>query len=665
MGMVKNSLMVIFLLTSILQVSLASQLRANPLLKNGVTMVGPGNPHRMLTIKVWLKFGNQSSFNQLAYELYDPHHTHYQQFLQTEQFNTRYAPTEIAVDKVKQYLSIQGLKITQVDPNHHYIAATGSIAQLSKIFHVQINNYRYKQSIGFANATLPVVDHSITQWVSGISGLSNIPRIQPMLKQLPTGLALGVKPSNVELVCGLAGNLSANLVDSLGTILVPNMNFKGFLPCSGYTGQELIQTLNSDIPGIDGSGQSIVIIDAFGSSTILEDVNSYSQANGLPLLTADNFMIATPQGTPTCDPNVSDCDGWALETTLDVEAVHTIAPGAKIILVLGDDNNLIPDLVSDVVRLAPQSLGFSNAYVISNSWGITPEFNTSAMESIFQAGAIKGLSFNFASGDTGDNSPSSSQSVDYPASSTWVTAVGGSSLFSEGNTNYLFETGWGSYSSLNYTCTHVQNNQCQSYQASVEPYAFYVGSGGGISIYYPAQPQQQAAISHLYAGGYRVVGTPPLYSTNPLVTFRALPDIAMVADPFTGLNIIFSSGGEQQSVTIGGTSLSTPLFTATLALVNQQRALLNKSALGLAATYLYNLPTGALNIINNPHGIGNPLLSIPNPNVFQLFSQTVEGNLIGHTFNQDTSLTLGQPWGDIVGVGSPNIPNFVSVLGQI
>src|SRR6185312_4101921 len=154
--------------------------------------------------------------------------------------------------------------------------------------------------------------------------------------------------------------------------------------------------------------------------------------------------------------------------------------------------------------------GFANAYVVSDSWGGTEGSYATAMETTLETAAASGISVDFSTGDCGDGTyhsswpctASGSANVEYPASSAYSTAVGGTSVFVDNNWNYAFESLWGSY------------------------YAghFYGGTTGGISQFY-GPVTWQSSISGFTAGGYNA-GTVGDYN------MRALPDIAMLADPY-------------------------------------------------------------------------------------------------------------------------------------
>ena len=335
--------------------------------------------------------------------------------------------------------------------------------------------------------------------------------------------------------------------------------------------------------------------------------------------------------------------------------LHTIAPGAKTVLVLAQADTDLDGAIIDVVSTLTTSNytigGFTNAYVVSNSWGYSEtEGPSPGTETSLEKAAAFGISFDFSSMDCGDGTYSSSwtctaegahPTVQYPASSSYTTAVGGSSLFVDNNWNYSFEALWGSY-----------------YDG-----AFYAGSTGGISqLYGPVA--WQGSINSFTAGGY-TAGTVGSYNK------RAVPDVAMLADPYTGLTI-YENGN---IFVYGGTSLSCPLFSGTVTLLNQARTLLNggtPNPIGQVAPYLYMnnsaLRNGqALNLIAPPHSIIDGAVLPPNGAPLSAFSIYDSSYNYVLTFGWDSSLTIApenQFWNDGVGVGSPNLPNFLTLMAQ-
>ncbi|MFL5628768.1 MAG: hypothetical protein ACJ788_24570, partial [Ktedonobacteraceae bacterium] len=202
------------------------------------------------------------------------------------------------------------------------------------------------------------------------------------------------------------------------------------------------------ISGYDGSGQTVAIIDAYAAPTIVQDVNQWSINRGLPTMKPGQFSQVVAPGTYRHPERglKQDPQGWYGEETLDVEAVHGMAPAANIVYV-GSPNNF-QDLDAALNHVVDRHL----AQIVTNSYG----FNTEALpsgyikplEDTILQGVSEGIGIYFSSGDNSDESlVTGSRTTDWPASSPFVTAVGGTSLAVGASNKYLFETGWGSTTS--------------------------------------------------------------------------------------------------------------------------------------------------------------------------------------------------------------------------
>ncbi|WP_133139368.1 protease pro-enzyme activation domain-containing protein [Legionella genomosp. 1] len=602
--------------------------------------LGPFNQENRLSFTLWLKLRNQTQLDQIVKTIYDPQSPAFQQFLNADEVKRDYLPDENMIRAVTSYFKHQGM---QVEPLYSNLKITGTAGQIEQIFHIKLNNYRYRNKIFYGNDQAPLIPQKIAAHVAGVSGLSNIPYASPKRRFKPKDVNIDTthwQPEEIKL-----------LWDSFTPAALPTTT-----SLQGVSGSHLrtVYQLNQIPPvngvAIDGANQTIVIIDGCGNSTpnqILNHVNHYNTENSLPQLNASNFAVVKPDGSPYTGP-CANPNGWDGEIILDIDASHTIAPAANIVLVMTDDvnNAEVAHALTTITSNQFSIGGFSNAYVVSNSWDNDVEHPFEMLEAILQLSAAQGLSVNFAAGDCGDQTYASSwpctimgaePSVQYPVSSAFVTAVSGTSLFVDQFWNYAFETGWG---------TRVNGS-------------FYSGSMGGVSRYRSA-PAWQSVISNFIVGGY------PQGTNNK----RALPDIAMLGDLYTGL-LTYSDGCNP--CWDGGASLATPLFSGTVTLVNQARAALAGGAhpLGLAAPYFYVynaslLQNKAINLITPPHLVisgATPINGGP-VSAFKLhdpyFNQEIG-------FNWDSSLTIveNQFWNDVVGVGSPNIPNFVQMMARM
>jgi subtilisin-like proprotein convertase family protein len=271
-----------------------------------------------------------------------------------------------------------------------------------------------------------------------------------------------------------------------------------------------------------GAGQTIAIIDAYDYPTAYNDLQTFSSTFNLPGLEAWSaggntgpwFRRVAQDGStnyPPTDP-AGPGNSWAIESSLDIEWAHAMAPEANIILVEATDNGF-DNLVQSAANWARNAPGVS---VVSMSFGSTEFSSQNQFDSYFTTPAgHQGVTFFASTGDDG-------QPGGYPAYSPNVVGVGGTSLFLNGN-NYSSESGWN-------------------------------GSGGGISLY-ESKPAYQSAVTQS-------------------ATKRTSPDVSMVADPATGVAVYdswdFSAANGWFNV--GGTSLATPLWAGLMAVTDQLRA---------------------------------------------------------------------------------------------
>lgn len=419
---------------------------------------------------------------------------------------------------------------------------------------------------------------------------------------------------------------------------------------------------------LDGTGQTIVIVDAFGSNTIVNDANIFSQLNGLPLLTSSNFQIVDANGSATCTAT-NGCIGgnWQYETTLDVEWAHAIAPGANIVLVLASDNSFTN---LDIANLFAIQNGFGN--VISNSFGI-PEIVLAQLDpselvvenGISEIAAALGISQQISTGDSGDNLivdsadfGINSVSPGANSDSPFVTAVGGTSTFLDSKHNIKLQTGWG----LNET--RIADPTPNPPTIPPLEFGFLEGSGGGKALFY-AKPKYQKHVKG---------------------KFRQTPDISMDADPETGVEIIVTpdsvSGDPAYVEVFGGTSLSSPMFTAFWSIANQAAG---AGPIGQAAPILYELDDDAINDVNLTRtdtllNVAGVILNPPAPPLFEspaalvqplentklfvsaIFQSAVSTRWDIFTFGTDSSLTTGPGWDNVTGLGTPNGEKFIDAV---
>jgi subtilase family serine protease len=226
---------------------------------------------------------------------------------------------------------------------------------------------------------------------------------RPLNTVLPSGLFFEAHPFRPpQTVTFTGGGHTATYTGNRYGADITNTAM-GHLPPQGYQPSELRTAYGLNAvygAGLTGAGQTIVIVDAYGSSTITQDARVFSATYHLPDLTPANFQIVKAPGISHNPHGVAR--SWDVETTLDVEWSHAIAPGANIALVLATDHTSLEEAINYAVV---HHLG----NVISNSWG-----NFEALEHrgrfivdnrILEMAAAQGIDVNFSTGDFGDNSP--------------------------------------------------------------------------------------------------------------------------------------------------------------------------------------------------------------------------------------------------------------------
>lgn len=334
------------------------------------------------------------------------------------------------------------------------------------------------------------------------------------------------------------------LGDPIATPLAGSASANGFTPAQlkqAY-GFDQISFDGGTIQG-DGTGQTIAIVTAYHTPTIASDLLSFSTHFGLPL--APSFTQVAQDGStnyPGQDPAGVGTNNWHLETALDVQWAHAMAPGASILLVEANSPSFT-DLTA-AVTWAKNQPGVS---VVSLSWG-AGEFPSQPTYDTFFTTPIghAGVSFVAASGDSG--SPGM-----YPAFSPNVLSVGGTTLTLNAAGYIQTETGWS-------------------------------GSGGGISQY-SAQPS--------YQNGF----------VTQSATKRTGPDVAFVANQSTGVPVYdtYNNSPATPWTKIGGTSFGAPVWSALVAIANQGRALAGLPVLdspGLLSK-IYSMPASNFNDITS------------------------------------------------------------------
>jgi subtilase family serine protease len=548
---------------------------------------------------------------KLQQAIYTPGAPEYHQFLTAEQFAARFAPSDADVANVIAALKKYGLSAARATATT--LKVTGTAPDLERAFSTTLHTYEIPARgnlSGYtyhAPATRIAVPAEMSSAVAAVFGLDNRPAFHSNAKRAPA-----------KLHAAPGASTAAKTGDPLGALTVTDF-------AAGYDVDPLYSA------GMTGSGHTLGIITlaAFTPS----DAYTYWAALGLNVL-PNRIAVVNIDGGPGAPSDLAGSD----ETTLDVEQSGGIAPQAKIIVYQGPNTN------QAFVDLFAAAIEDNKADSLSISWGSWEWFNnldngpvidplhggtvatTQAIHELLLRASIQGQSTFAASGDGGaydavdtltcptpysptvTSSCSATLSVDYPASDSLITAAGGTTL--AGHQSYCLnaactapydqvqipqESVWG-WDYLNGLCARLgapNPSDCGTFPA---------GSGGGVSVFFPAPPYQaRVPGTQLSQPGQAFFLQPYglLFDLPSNFAGRNVPDISFNADPETGYVIVYTSSVTGLSVIsfYGGTSFVAPQLNGVTALLDQyvgkRVGFLNPVLYGLATSGKAYQGTGA------------------------------------------------------------------------
>jgi subtilase family serine protease len=591
-----------------------------------------------MIVDVVLPLHHVAAAESLVRSLSDPHSASYGKYLSAAQFNARFAPTAADVGSVRAYLAGQGLRVGATAAGNRWVEVTGTVSDLNKTFGTTLKTYSYQGSSEVGPSSRLSVPSSVAPLISGVLGLDTVSSWhhtdnvkKPALGTVNASARSAGKPAATpparQPCSSYWGEFTQTVPSTYGRTRLPTTS-------CGYGPPDLRHAYGTTWAvdhGNTGKGVTVAIIDAYASPTMKADANRWSQENGVPKFAPGQY---TEAGTP--DPSTftmqDECGGevgWNEEESLDVEAVHGMAPGAKIHYVGGSDCDAgIDASINYVVQ-------HHAADIVSNSYGDLGEDDLGdslAVEhSLFIQAAAEGIGFYFSSGDDGDDTIDgfARPRADYPGTDPWVTAVGGTSLGVHSDGTRQFQTSWGD------TVDPVDFTTTPATLSERLPGEFIFGTGGGVSKLF-GQPFYQKNV------------VPKTFAKRNGRINRATPDISLDADPETGYNVALTEPDENgvetwTAFTIGGTSLSSPLFAGIQALASQNR----RVPIGFANPTLYNLSSSAITDVRNP---STPIA----------FATQSGANVV--VLGQDSSLVAVKGWDNTTGLGTPTGQKYLNAM---
>jgi hypothetical protein len=483
---------------------------------------------------------------------HDPASRLYHRWLTPEAFAERFGVAEADLAALAAWLEGHGLRVERVARARDRLRFSGTAAQLQAAFGTELRTYQVDGELRFAPAADVTLPAALAPLVQGVTGLSSF-RPRPHLRPSPrfTSAMTGahfVAPGDVATIYGV------NPVHAAGW---------------------------------DGAGVAIAVVGQ--SAVALADVRNFRSAAGLPARDPELVLV------PSSGSSVH-ITGDEAESDLDLEWAGAMAPGATLRLVYV--GNAANQSVWDAIAYAvDQDL----APIISVSYGACePALGASghaSLEAVLAQAAAQGQSVVVASGDAGSldchgqsgigASAQQALAVDFPASSAYVTAVGGTE-FPDAAVAKTATQYWAAApsaavdavsSALSYIPEQVWNDGLGS------------AGGGGVSVFTP-RPAWQAGVAGLPAGGYRAVPDLSLDASpvNAPLLFCS-SDTGSPGVPAGSCSSGFRDGTSQGLLTTaGGTSFGAPILAGMLALAEQK---LGQGGLGVVAPTLYRLAADA------------------------------------------------------------------------
>ena len=480
---------------------------------SGSRAVGPADPREQVQVSVLIRRRGRQALcdrvNRLARGDRSGGH------LGREDFGRHFGADPADVAAIRTFAASHGLTVVQEHPERCTVVLSGTVAQLEVAFSVKLQRFEhasghYRGRQGFIE--LPVELNGI---VEAVLGLDNRPQAKPHFR-------MRGKQVRKTMLATAFSFTPAQLADLYG------------------------------YPQATGQGQCVGIIELGGGFT-QSDLETYFRNLGVATPRVTAVAVDGGANSPTGDANGPDG-----EVMLDIEVIGAIAPDATIAVYFAPNTDAgFLDAVTHAIHDTT-----NKPSVISISWGSAESNWTdqamSAMDNAFQMAATLGVTICVASGDNGssDGVADGSEHVDFPASSPFALACGGTSLQAS-NSTIASEVVW--------------NDGAQG------------GSGGGgVSSFFPL-PSWQSGLQTTDADGV----------TTPLSN-RGVPDVSGDADPQTGYDVRIDGS----DTVIGGTSAVAPLWAGLLARINE---LAEKSA-GYIHPQLYQNPQAFRDITQGNNG---------------------------------------------------------------
>jgi Pro-kumamolisin, activation domain/Bacterial Ig-like domain (group 3) len=472
----------------------------------------------------------------------------YHQWLTPDQFAAQFGMADADLSKVESWLEQQGFSIDSVARSKNAIHFSGTVRQVEQAFSTEMHNYKVNGTAHFAPSTALSVPAALAPAVLGIQNLDSF---------RPTSHAVFTKNGRVR---------PSFTSSQTGDVF--------FAPGDIGTVYDIKPLYNASVTG---TGQSITIV---GQSAVqTSDLEAFQNAAGLTVKDPTQFVVPN-SGTPTVFAS-----GDEAESDLDLEWSNAIAPGATINFVyVGNNQNF--SAFDSLQYAIDEKIGT----IVSSSYGVCETAlgtaETQSLEASLEQGTTQGQTIMSAAGDDGSTdcygitglttAQQEALAVDYPASSQYVTGVGGTEISSA---NSAYDTSNTAYwaaattsdvisSALQYIPEVAWNDDAPNCGV-----ANCLSSGGGGASALFSKPSWQTGVSGIPADGKRDVPDLALYASPnfPGYLFCSSDTTAWNTGQVASCSSGFRDPSTGDLTIAGGTSFDAPVFSGILALINQKQ----------------------------------------------------------------------------------------------
>jgi subtilase family serine protease len=527
------------------------------------------------TFLVTLPSRNPAGESVLARAVSQPGNPRFRHFLTPAQYTSEFAPTATDASAAARWLRGQGLTVLGRNPQNAYLRVRGTTAAIDRAFATRLATVRADGQQFTAPAQDMTVPAAVKGVIAGVAGLDTVPlQTQHMtagltLAQVKTQLVRNGSPAASRLrelpasVLDQTPALAGGCAQYYGQERPPDLPPGSVGPSQGtqlsrtncgYTPAQVDTALGISQTGMTGRGVTVGIVLWCDYPTIDSDLAEWAKLVHARPFSSGQYTVIPPAG----GYNTTDCSGTSgaedgIEQALDAEAIHGVAPDAKIVYAPGGDDNL------DSVIPALHSLIDTHLVdVVTNSYGevetLVDSGDLSAVDAVLQEAAVEGITVLAGSGDDGDNSTITTTGTPdplFPASDPWITATGGAAVGLSSSSRVEWVAPW-------FTAESEEENSAWS-----SSYLLGGAGGGGTSQEFAEPWYQDGVVPSSLAG------------TTPS---RVVPDLVNLAAPDTGYlvgttaitNYALVPTNNFAMESVGGTSLASPLTAGQVADVIQQ-----------------------------------------------------------------------------------------------